>query len=122
MSILIELSNTILKQVEKEEEYSPVRMAGRQLMDIVGHDEQAAAIVLEDLKGGHTVQKCHDEIEKWAKNHKAGKRACCPPDIADGIIRKYFGLPEAEAVFPKEPQPVSKHKTKRQTILLEDFL
>jgi|GEM_PF-3397174 len=115
MSILIELSNTIAKQVEKEDEFSPVRMVGRQLMDIVGQNEQVAAVVLEDLKGGHTVHKCEAEIYKWAKAHKTGNRACCPPDIADGIIRKYFGLPENGE---KTQQP----KQKNKTINLTDFL
>lgn len=118
MSILIELSNTIAKQVEKEDEFSPVRMVGRQLMDIVGQNEQAAAVVLEDLKGGHTVQKCEAEIYKWAKAHKKGNRACCPPDIADGIIRKYFGLPEDGEKPQQRPQP----KQKNKTINLADFL
>ena len=118
MSILVELSTTIQKQVENEYEYSPVKGVAQQLMDIVGHDEQAAAIVLGDLKGGQTIQKCEAEIEKWAKAHKVGNRAFCPPYIADGIIRKYFGLPEAGAE-PRPPKPKAKGKSRR--ISLEDF-
>lgn len=118
MSILIELSNTVQKQVEKEYEYSPVRGVARQLMDIIGQDQQAAAIVLEDLKGGLTVKGCEEEIKKWVDKHHKGNSGYCPPDIAEGIIRKYFGLAKADA----EPAPAPQPKPKAKIINLEDFL
>ena len=118
MSVLIELSNTVQKQVEKEYEYSPVRGVARQLMDIVGQNEQAAAIVLEDLKGESTIQACERKIKAWVdKNHK-GNSGYCPPYIADGIIREYFGLPKEDAEPQQRPQP----KPKAKIINLEDFL
>ncbi len=117
MSVLIELSNTVQKQVEKEYEYSPVRGVAHQLMDIVGHNEQAATIVLGDLKNGLSVKGCEKEIKKWVdKNHK-GNSGYCPPHIADDIIRKYFGLAKADAE-PQQPKP----KAKSKTINLADFL
>lgn len=120
MSILIELSSTVQQQVEKEYEYSPVCGVAHQLMDIVGQDEQAAAIVMEDLNGGRTIQACEKEIKKWVdKNHK-GNSGYCPPHIADGIIREYFGLAKADA-WP-EPAPQPKPKAKSKTINLADFL
>ena len=118
MSILVELSTTIQKQVENEYEYSPVKGVAQQLMDIVGHDEQAAAIVLEDLKGGQTVQGCEAKIKAWVDKNHRGHSGWCPPHIADGIIRKYFGLPEAGAE-PRPPKPKAKGKSRR--ISLEDF-
>lgn len=115
MSILIELSNTVQRQVEKEYEFSPVRGVAHQLMDIVGQNEQTAAIVLEDLKGGLTVKGCEQKIKAWVdKNHK-GSSGYCPPHIADGIIREYFGLGKQDA---QPPQP----KPKAKIINLEDFL
>lgn len=120
MSILVELSNTVQKQVEKEYEYSPVRGVAHQLMDIVGQNEQAAAIVLEDLNGGSSIKECERKIKAWVdKNHK-GNSGYCPPHIADGIIREYFGLPKQDAEPAPAPQP--KPKAKSKTINLEDFL
>lgn len=65
MSVLIELSNTVQRQVADEYEYSPVRGVAHQLMDIVGQNEQEAVIVLEDLKGGLTIKGCEQKIKAW---------------------------------------------------------
>ena len=109
-------------QLEKEYEYSPVRGVAKQLMDIVGQDEQAAATVLEDLKNGLSIKGCESKIKAWVdKNHK-GNSGYCPPHIADGIIREYFGLMKAGTAVPATPQPVVKQKPKGKTIILEDFL
>ncbi len=97
-------------QLEKEYEYSPVRGVAKQLMDIVGNNENRAAAVLEDFAAGRTVKECEQEIKKWVDGHHKGNSGYCPPDVADGIIRKFFGL---EVI-----------KTERQSkfINLEDFL
>lgn len=105
-------------QLEKEYEYSPVRGVAKQLMDIVGSNEERAAVVLEDFAAGRTVKKCEQEIKKWVDGHHKGNSGYCPPDIADGIIRKYFGLPEAGEKPQQRPQP----KRKNKTINLADFL
>lgn len=119
MSILIELSNTVQQQVEKEYEYSPVRGVAHQLMDIVGNNENRAAVVLEDFAAGRNVKKCEQKIKKWVDGHHKGNSGYCPPHIAEEIIREYFGLAKADAEPASAPP---KPKAKGKTINLADYL
>ena len=119
MSILVELSNTVQKQVEKEYEYSAVHEVVEDIMYIVGRDEEKAIIVLEDLQNGLTVQGAEKEIKKWADRHRKGNSSYCPKKIARDIICEYFGLPKlGETVQRSQPKP----KAKSKTINLADFL
>lgn len=120
MSKLVELSTAVQQQVKNEYEYSPVRGAGRQLMDIVGDDEAAAALVLTDFENGLSVKGCEQKIKEWAdKNHK-GTTGWVPPEIADGIIREYFGLHKTAAKTQREQPKVQ--RPKKKTLSLTDFL
>lgn len=117
MSIFIELSNAIQKQVEKEHEYSAVHEAVDDIMYIIGQDESKAKIVLEDLKNGLTVQGAEKKIKEWADRHRKENSSYCPKHIARDLICEYFGLPKAGEV-QQRPKP----KSKAKTIHLEDFL
>lgn len=117
MSVLIELSNTVQKQVEKEYEYSAVHEVVEDIMYIVGQDEEKAKIVLEDLQNGLTVQGAEKEIKKWADRHRKGNSSYCPKKIARDIICEYFGLPKLGGTVQR-----SQPKPKAKIINLEDFL
>lgn len=73
---------------------------GQQLKDICKRQPQYEQIVLEDLENPDmSLEKCEKQLRAWAdeQNRKQkGNCVCVPPDVADGIIRKFYGLGEAE--------------------------
>jgi len=102
--------------------YGNVRECARQLFDIVKDDEQLCSIVLEDLAAGKTVQNCEKEIEKFAKSHKG-----VDGYDAEVIIRKFFGLPDADPrrdIFDEDETPASMgDQAQEETAFsLSDFL
>lgn len=86
---------------------SDIWMVGEQLKEICGKEPESAQRVAEDLEGGAlTLKGCAGKIrEKADEEHKKsrGNCVCIPPQVAEGIIRKYFGLPAGEK--KKEIQP-----------------
>lgn len=109
------MKKEIEQQIQKEHEYSPVRCCGMQLIDIVANDEQLAQLVCEDFTAGQTVQACEKQIKAWVdKNHK-GNSGFCPPQKAEEIIRKFFGLGSEKIL---SYTPISGNAM----INLEDFL
>ena len=93
---ITELAIEKIEKQQKGKEGSAVFYAGEQLKDICHESEHNADIVSTDLDNPEmSIAKCEREIEKYARNHKSGNCGCCPPDVADGIIRKFYGIPEA---------------------------
>lgn len=104
------MKTAIEEQIAKEYEYSPVRGCAAQLIDIVAGSEEDAKLVCEDFENKLTVKGCEAKIKAWVdKNHK-GNSGWCPHHIAEGIIRKYFGLGSAEAVSANKPAEKPKQK------------
>lgn len=86
-------------------------MVGEQLKDICRGSLLNGEIVSKDLDiQGMGLQDCAAKIKAYADKHR-GKSSfvCVPPDVAEGIIREFYGLqaaagkpedgPEAEAGF-----------------------
>lgn len=79
-------------------------MVGEQLKDICRLDPNCAEIVAQDLENpGMSIVECEkkikakaDEIQKKSKK----KCICIPPNVAEQVIREFYGLPEAQAVAP----------------------
>lgn len=83
-------------------------MIGEQLMEILRREPDLIPLVEEDLEtlnldGCEKAMKAKaDEMHKTVK----GNCVCITPDVAESVIRKYFGLPEAgEDVQAAEPAP-----------------
>lgn len=78
-----------------------VYYVGEQLKDICRESEHNADIVSTDLDNPEmSIAKCEKKIADYAAKHKNGNCGCCPPQVADGIIRKFYGLP-AQGEAPK---------------------
>lgn len=75
-------------------------MVGEQLKDIC-RDAACAQLVAEDLDNPDMgLKACAAKIKEWAdEQHKTTKAGCIcvTPNVAEGIIRKFYGLPEAAA-------------------------
>ena len=73
-------------------------MVGEQLKDICWRQPQYESIVLEDLENPDmSLEMCEKQIKAWADQHKKGHSCVCvPPNVAEEIIRKFYGLGEAQ--------------------------
>lgn len=94
MTALEKAIAAIESQQKKLAKDCPAFYVGEQLKDIIRTTPRAAEIVLEDLAmKGMGVADCEKKIADYAKAHKSGNCGCCPPQVADRIIRDFYGLP-----------------------------
>ena len=83
------------EQQAKFKPRNPAYTVALQLMDICRDDPDSAALVEKDLDAGMSIDKAAGEIRKYADaNHGAAREYCVPPDKAEEILRKFYGLPE----------------------------
>ena len=91
----------------KGKDFTDVWMVGRQLADIIRGKGELEEIVDKDLDvPGMGLADCAKKIKVWADEKQKElktKCVCVPPEIADGIIRKFYGLPDAVAPAMTEP-------------------
>lgn len=89
---------------------TPVWVCGEQLKDILhaeaargNHD--AEEIVEKDLDVAEmSIAACEKKIKEYADKHKHGGFAFVAPKVAEGIIRKFYGLPDAAETERTEPK------------------
>ena len=111
-----------LEEQQKGKEFTDVFMVGEQLKDICRNNSHATELVLSDLDVPEmSLEKCAGEIKIEADRlhrEKRGKCICIPPDMAEGIIRKFYGIPEDSA----ESRTQSAEQSSDNIIRLEDFI
>lgn len=101
---------TVFEKIEaqqKGKEDTPAWMVGEQLKDICRNDPCCAELILQDLDNGDmSIDKAERKIKAYAdKQKRVGNCACVPPNVAEKIIREFYGLPEAGAqVQPKSSE------------------
>lgn len=82
-------------------------MVGQQLKDIC-RDAACARLVAEDLDNPDMgLKACAAKIRAWADERRKETKASCvcvPPDVAEKIIRKFYGLPEAQEGNSQTPE------------------
>lgn len=112
-------------QQSKMDKDSMAYCVGEQLKDIIRATPYAAEIVLGDLSmKGMGVADCEKKIAEYAKAHKSGNCGCCPPTVADRIIREFYGIPVAGADLAKEPDwtAYTQQAPKQKKVSLFDFM
>ena len=117
-----ELMEKIASQ-QQGKENTDVFMVGEQLKDICRHNTRASELVLSDLDVKEmSLERCAAEIKKEADRlhqEKKGSCICIPPNVAEGIIKKFYGIPD-EDINPDEESPGV--QTDDNIIRLEDFI
>lgn len=90
-------------------ECTPVYMVGQQLKDICREDPHCAEVVAQDLQNkSMSLDNCEKKIKAWADAQKRkGNCVCVPPDVAEKIIREFYGLPERAAEKAVAAPPAS---------------
>lgn len=94
-------------------------MVGEQLKEIISREPGAEEIICQDLDVKEmSLSAAAGKIKAYADDlHKKikGSCVCVPPDVAEKIIREFYGLPEAGV--KEEPE-----KKASDFIDLADFL
>lgn len=110
---------SVIENQQKGKEYTDVYMVGEQLKDICRENERICEIVLTDMNEAQmSLEKCAAEIKKEADRlheEKKGSCICIPPDVAEEIIRKFYGI-------PKEENAEEDVRKASNIINLEDFI
>lgn len=92
-------------------------MVGEQLKDMVRREPGIGELIAQDLTaGGMSLQKAEAKIKDFADKHRTGNFACVTPAEAEGILRRFYGLPEREE---RPRQPVAEGPSAE--VRLEDF-
>ena len=120
------LINEVIRKIESQQkgkEGTAVYGVGEQLKDICRTTPGAAELVLHDLDVEEmSIDKCEKKIKERADElhkKKGGSSVCVTPAEADGIIRKFYGIPDNS---PDNGQAVTEEKIKPDIIDLESFL
>ena len=81
----------------KGKEDSPVWMVGEQLLDIATGEPDSLELLKQDLTVPEmSLENAEKQIKAWADKHKKGSCCCVSPKVADGILRKFYGLRSLE--------------------------
>ena len=105
---------TVFEKIEAQQkglEGTDAYMAGQQLKEICRREPECAQLVLADLENPDmSLKAAAEEIEAWADakyEENKTKCVCVPPDVAEGILRKFYGLPDAPEDGQRQPEPVT---------------
>ena len=97
-------------------------MVGEQLLDIAKREPFCVEILKKDLElEKMSLEKAEAQIKAWAdKKKRKGNCVCVPPNVAENILREFYGIKAAESTEDSEdPRPAAQDD---EYINLEDFL
>ena len=109
---------TVFEKIEAQQkgfEDTAIWMVGEQLKDICSREPDSAILVAQDLENKDmSLANAEKKIKAYADKHRKGNFACVPPNVAEKILREFYGLPGAAApklqvltqTMPEKPKPV----------------
>ena len=117
---------TVFEKIEAQQkghENTDIWMVGQQLKDILLGDSSLEEIVDKDLDVKDlSLSNAAKKIKAWAdeQNKKTkGSCVCVPPNVAEGIIREFYGLPGSGT---SEKQPTVQAPEEDELPDFADFL
>lgn len=120
---------TVFEKIEAQQkgrENTDVWMVGEQLKDICRADPACAAIVAEDLENkAMSIEVAAKKIKEHAdtqKRKQKGNCVCVPPNVAEGIIRDFYGLPATGALATPTEMAVAENNSAGGFLDLDSFL
>ncbi len=110
----------IIAAQQKGHENEPIFMIGEQLKDIARNEPQAAELLEHDLETpGMGLADAAKKLKEYSdKNRGKATCFCITPNVAEKILREFYGLPSMRT--DKVATPVAPAKTSH--IDLSDFL
>ena len=87
---------TLIEDQQKGHETEPAFMVGEQLKEMAEKEPAVTDLLVNDLQtDGMKLIDAANKIKEYAdKNRKGAKSFCVTPIVAEGILRKFYGLPE----------------------------
>ncbi len=109
----------LIEAQRKGKEDSPVWMVGEQLLDIAAGEPDSLELLKQDLTVPEmSLENAEKQIKAWADKHKKGNCCCVSPKVADGILRKFYGLKSLD-----EQKSEAKETQKQSTLIdIDSFL
>ena len=109
--------DAVIKKIEEQQKLNvntPAFTVGEHLKDILKKcSSQCCEIVLKDLEVEKmSISECEKRIAKYASVHRNGNTSFCPPNVAEEIICKFYGI-------STESKPVESNST---FVDLSDFI
>ena len=88
--------NDLIETQRKGKENTAVFMVGEQLLDIAKNEPDSLEILKQDLLvPDMSIEKAEKKIKEYSdKNRNGASSFCVSPHIAEGILRKFYGLKE----------------------------
>lgn len=104
-----EALHALIEKQQAGHENEPLYMIGMQLLEIADREPESAELLLQDLTrdgmklpdAAAMLQKHADEIAK----PKHLRCVCITPQTAEGLLRKFYGLPEPAEAPVSAPEP-----------------
>lgn len=86
---------TEIEKQQKGKEQTAPWMVGEQLKDIVRWEPISAELLAKDLTvSGMGIADAEKKIKDYADKHRKGTCAVVPPNVAEDILREFYGLPK----------------------------
>ena len=108
---------TVFEKIEaqqKGKENTAPWMVGEQLKDICRSDPHCAELVDKDLDNtAMSIVEAEKKIKAWADKNKQGGCAVVPPNMAEKVIREFYGLPEVTEQQKLSVVPFTPSKPKK---------
>ena len=111
----------LITRQQEGKEGSPAWMVGEQLREICRAEPHSAELLLRDLADkSMDLTAAAGKIKAWAdKQKRHGNCVCVPPNVAEGILREFYGLPgRADAA---EAAPEKKGSESPELLDLDSF-
>lgn len=112
---------TVFEKIEAQQkgrENTAPWMVGEQLKDICRSDPECAALVDKDLDNpSMSIAEAEKKIKAWADKNKSGGCAVVPPNVAEKIIREFYGLPELPDVQVAAPIPFKQAPARKLSVM-----
>lgn len=91
-------------------ENTPAWMAGEQLKDIIRREPWNEELLAQDLEVKEmSLQKAAAQIKAYAdKQPRKGNCVCVPPNVAEKILREFYGLQAAAPEQTSKPAETGK--------------
>lgn len=95
----------LIAEQQKGHEDKPRWMIGEQLKEIASKEPASAELIERDLQIKEmSLAAAESKFKEYADKHKKGSCFVITPNVAEGILREFYGLPKAGEA-PAEPAP-----------------
>ena len=98
----------IIEAQRKGQENTAVWMVGEQLLDIAKQEPACIELLKADLAvEAMSIAEAEKQIKNYAAKHRKGNFAVVPPNVAEEILRKFYGLPTADSTAKRQEEPAA---------------